>query len=269
MEKLNIAIADDNERMVELLSTLVKEDKELELVGQANNGQEIYKIIKEKEPDVVLLDIIMPKMDGLTVMEKVNEDPSIRKHPAFIIISAVGQERITEDAFRLGACYYIMKPFDNDMVLNRIKQFRKFGRGIRRENRGTGSLGRAGEISEKNLQIDVTDIIHEIGVPAHIKGYQYLRDAIIMSVEDTEMLNSITKILYPTIAKKHQTTPSRVERAIRHAIEVAWSRGKMDTIDALFGYTVNNGKGKPTNSEFIALIADKIRLDYANGMIRR
>ena len=267
MEKLNVAIADDNERMVDLLSTLVKGDKELELVGQAADGQEIYKIIKEKEPDVVLLDIIMPKMDGITVMEKLNEDPSVRKRPAFIIISAVGQERIIEDAFRLGACYYIMKPFDNDMVLNRIKQFRKFGKGIRRENRGTGNLGRAGEISEKNLQIDVTDIIHEIGVPAHIKGYQYLRDAIMMSVEDMEMLNSITKILYPTIAKKHQTTPSRVERAIRHAIEVAWSRGKMDTIDALFGYTVSNGKGKPTNSEFIALIADKIRLEYEHGTL--
>lgn len=267
MEKLNVAIADDNERMVDLLSTLVKGDKELELVGQAVDGQEIYKIIKEKEPDVVLLDIIMPKMDGITVMEKLNEDQSVRKRPAFIIISAVGQERIIEDAFRLGACYYIMKPFDNDMVLNRIKQFRKFGKGIRRENRGTGNLGRAGEISEKNLQIDVTDIIHEIGVPAHIKGYQYLRDAIMMSVEDMEMLNSITKILYPTIAKKHQTTPSRVERAIRHAIEVAWSRGKMDTIDALFGYTVSNGKGKPTNSEFIALIADKIRLEYEHGTL--
>lgn len=149
MEKLNVAIADDNERMVDLLSTLVKGDKELELVGQAVDGQEIYKIIKEKEPDVVLLDIIMPKMDGITVMEKLNEDPSVRKRPAFIIISAVGQERIIEDAFRLGACYYIMKPFDNDMVLNRIKQFRKFGKGIRRENRGTGNLGRAGEISEK------------------------------------------------------------------------------------------------------------------------
>ena len=267
MEKLNVAIPDDNERMVDLLSTLVKGDKELELVGQAADGQEIYKIIKEKEPDVVLLDIIMPKMDGITVMEKLNEDPSVRKRPAFIIISAVGQERIIEDAFRLGACYYIMKPFDNDMVLNRIKQFRKFGKGIRRENRGTGNLGRAGEIAEKNLQIDVTDIIHEIGVPAHIKGYQYLRDAIMMSVEDMEMLNSITKILYPTIAKKHQTTPSRVERAIRHAIEVAWSRGKMDTIDALFGYTVSNGKGKPTNSEFIALIADKIRLEYEHGTL--
>ena len=266
MEKLNVAIADDNERMVDLLSTLVKGDKELELVGQAADGQEIYKIIKKGGCGIAGY---YHTQDGWNYSygKAGDEDPSVRKRPAFIIISAVGQERIIEDAFRLGACYYIMKPFDNDMVLNRIKQFRKFGKGIRRENRGTGNLGRAGEISEKNLQIDVTDIIHEIGVPAHIKGYQYLRDAIMMSVEDMEMLNSITKILYPTIAKKHQTTPSRVERAIRHAIEVAWSRGKMDTIDALFGYTVSNGKGKPTNSEFIALIADKIRLEYEHGTL--
>ena len=264
MEKLNVAIADDNERMVDLLSTLVKGDKELELVGQAADGQEIYKIIKEKEPDVVLLDIIMPKMDGITVMEKLNEDPSVRKRPAFIIISAVGQERIIEDAFRLGACYYIMKPFDNDMVLNRIKQFRKFGTGIRRENRGTGNLGRAGEISEKNLQIDVTDIIHEIGVPAHIKGYQYLREAIIIAVSDMEVINAITKVLYPQVARTFSTTPSRVERAIRHAIEVAWDRGDLETLQRFFGYTVSNTKGKPTNSEFIALIADKLQLQIKN-----
>lgn len=265
MEKLNIAIADDNERMVNLLGTLIRDDSELELVGQADNGKDIYDIIKEKEPDVVLLDIIMPKVDGLTVMERVNQDSSMKKHPAFIVISAVGQEQITEDAFNLGACYYIMKPFDNELILNRIKHFRD------NRTRRPGAIRKPEvqdfsiELKNRNLEMDVTSIIHEIGVPAHIKGYQYLRDAIIMSVEDMEMLNSITKILYPTIAKKHQTTPSRVERAIRHAIEVAWSRGKMDTIDELFGYTVSTGKGKPTNSEFVALIADKIRLEYKNA----
>ena len=204
----------------------------------------------------------MPKMDGLTIMEKVNQDTTLKKRPAFIVVSAVGQERITEDAFNLGAAYYILKPFDNEMLLNRIKNVR--GLTPRRGDfRGTAAEGRNPR-QERNLELDVTNIIHEIGVPAHIKGYQYLRDAIILSVEDMEMLNSITKILYPTIAKKYQTTPSRVERAIRHAIEVAWSRGKMDTIDELFGYTVSTGKGKPTNSEFIALIADKIRLEYKN-----
>lgn len=264
MEKLNVAIADDNEKMVEMLGKLIDEDNELELVGKAHNGEEICKIIQNKEPDVVILDIIMPKVDGLSVMERLQTENSGKKMPSFIVVSAVGQERITEDAFTLGADYYMLKPFDNQLLLNRIKHMRR------------GGLRQSREISrqappEKNpqkmfgsLENDVTNIIHEIGVPAHIKGYQYLRDAIILAVNDMEMLNSITKILYPTIAKRHQTTPSRVERAIRHAIEVAWSRGKMDTIDALFGYTVSTGKGKPTNSEFIALIADKIRLEYKN-----
>lgn len=264
MEKLNVAIADDNNRVVQLLDHIVSSDEELEVVGKAENGEELVDIIRQKEPDVVLLDIIMPKVDGLSVMEKVNHDTSIKKHPAFIVISAVGQEKITEDAFNLGADYYILKPFDNDMVINRIKHTRLGREKNFAEVRKVNAYESKKEYMDRNLETDVTNIIHEIGVPAHIKGYQYLRDAIIMSVGDMEMLNSITKILYPTIAKKHQTTPSRVERAIRHAIEVAWSRGKMDTIDELFGYTVSNGKGKPTNSEFIALIADKIRLEYKN-----
>lgn len=180
------------------------------------------------------------------------------------MISAIGKENITENAFNLGAMYYIMKPFENDMILRRIHQVTErqiLQPGHTQKNRQTDYTT---EYREKNLETDVTNIIHEIGVPAHIKGYQYLRDAIIMSVDNREVINSITKVLYPTIAKMNKTTPSRVERAIRHAIEVAWSRGKMDTIDELFGYTIHTGKGKPTNSEFIALIADKIRLEYKN-----
>ena len=265
MEKLNVAIADDNEKMVEILGRMIEEDKDLTLVGKAHNGEEICNIIKEREPDVVVLDIIMPKMDGLTVMENCQHDHMLKKTPAFIVVSAVGQERITEDAFSLGAEYYMLKPFDNQVLLNRIKNLRRRSdRRIRENVRPSVGREEPGAYGTRNLETDVTNIIHEIGVPAHIKGYQYLRDAIILAVNDIEMLNSITKVLYPTIAKKHQTTPSRVERAIRHAIEVAWSRGKMDTIDALFGYTVSTGKGKPTNSEFIALIADKIRLEYKN-----
>lgn len=263
MEKLNIAIADDNERMVQLLDRIVSSDEELEVVGKAGNGEELIEIIKEKKPDVVLLDIIMPKLDGLTVMDRINHEPNLKK-PAFIVISAVSQEKMTEDAFELGADYYILKPFDNDTVVNRIKRVRTRQLRAASKNKKVNAYESQKAYMEHNLETDVTNIIHEVGVPAHIKGYQYLRDAIIMSVGDMEMLNSITKILYPTIAKRHQTTPSRVERAIRHAIEVAWSRGKMDTIDELFGYTVSNGKGKPTNSEFIALIADKIRLEYKN-----
>ena len=160
------------------------------------------------------------------------------------------------------ASYYLMKPFDNNTLLSRVKQTKMVSKTKLIETDRKSTYENKEEYVEKNLELDVTNIIHEIGVPAHIKGYQYLRDAIMMSVNDGEMLNSITKLLYPTIAKQHKTTPSRVERAIRHAIEVAWSRGKMDTIDELFGYTVSNGKGKPTNSEFVALIADKIRIEY-------
>ena len=257
MGVISVAIADDNERMVEILDSIVKNDNEIQIVGKANNGEDVYHIIKEKEPDVVLLDLIMPKLDGLSVMEKINHDHTIKKHPKFIVISAIGQQGITEDAFNLGAYYYIMKPFDNEMVLSRVKSMKHyFENGVSKsQTNGCSERG-----IYENLETDVTDIIHEVGVPAHIKGYQYLRDAIIMVIREPEMLNSITKILYPTIAKRNQTTPSRVERAIRHAIEVAWSRGNMDIINSLFSYTVSTGKGKPTNSEFIALIADKIRL---------
>lgn len=262
MEKLNVAIADDNEKMLDLLGNIINEDKELELVGHASNGEDIYEIIREKEPDVVLLDIIMPKVDGLSVMERVGRDVEIKKHPAFIVVSAVGQEQITEDAFNLGANYYILKPFDNNMLLNRIKHIKNTMSGKTKELRKVNAYENKGDYFERNLEADVTNIIHEIGVPAHIKGYQYLRDAIAMSVEDQEMMSSVTKILYPAIAKRNQTTASRVERAIRHAIEVAWGRGKMETIDEVFGYTISTGKGKPTNSEFIALISDKILLEY-------
>ncbi len=258
MGQIRVAIADDNERMVDILDSIVKRDSEIRIVGKANNGEEVYRMIKEKEPDVVLLDLIMPKLDGLSVMERINQDRTIKKHPKFIVISAIGQEGITEDAFNLGAYYYIMKPFDNDMVLNRVRSIMN-GADMGQSHNSSDKKSLCG-ISREDLEGEVTDMIHEVGVPAHIKGYQYLRDAIMMVVEDSEMLNSITKILYPTIAKRNQTTPSRVERAIRHAIEVAWSRGNMDTINALFSYTVSTGKGKPTNSEFIALIADKIRL---------
>lgn len=262
MEKLNVAIADDNERMLRLLGDIIGSDEELNVIGTAKDGEEAYNVIKTKEPDVVLLDIVMPKLDGLGVLDRVNRDKSIKKHPTFIMISAIGQEKITEDAFSLGADYYIMKPFDNDMVINRIKRVKANVNNHNQEFRKVNAYEKAEDFGERNLEADVTEIIHEIGVPAHIKGYQYLRDAIVMSVGDMDMLNSITKVLYPTIAKKYQTTSSRVERAIRHAIEVAWSRGKMDTIDEMFGYTIHNGKGKPTNSEFIALITDRIRLEY-------
>lgn len=262
MSKITVLLVDDNLRILSLYEEILKNEKNIEIVGKAENGIEALKLIKEVKPDVVLLDIIMPKLDGLGVLEQVREDMEIQKLPSFIVVTAVGQERVTEQAFELGASYYIMKPFDNKVIVQHINQV-----GMKHTVRYVEGVkeGKAASMAipwEHKLESDVTDIIHEIGVPAHIKGYQYLRDAIMMSVSDGEVLHSITKQLYPSIAKMHKTTPSRVERAIRHAIEVAWSRGKMDTIDSLFGYTVSNGKGKPTNSEFVALIADRIRLDY-------
>ena len=261
MEHLSVAIADDNQKILDMLGNIISTDKDLDLVGKAKNGEEMCQIIRERQPDVVLLDLIMPKMDGLTVMEQVNRSQVGDKRPYFIVVTAVGQERITEDAFNKGANYYIMKPFNNDTLLNRIKSIRSTARTAdKREEEILMPGARTGSLENR-----VTNMLHEIGIPAHIKGYHYLRDAIIMAVNDMDVLNAITKILYPTVAKKYQTTSSRVERAIRHAIEVAWSRGKLDTLDELFGYTVSTGKGKPTNSEFIALIADTIQLEYKHG----
>ena len=259
MEHLSVAIADDNQKILDMLGNIISTDKDLDLVGKAKNGEEMCQIIRERQPDVVLLDLIMPKMDGLTVMEQMNRSQAADKRPYFIVVTAVGQERITEDAFNKGANYYIMKPFNNDMLLDRIKSVR---RTTARNNEKKEEESPAPGVRQGSLENRVTNMLHEIGIPAHIKGYHYLRDAIIMAVNDMDVLNAITKILYPTVAKKYQTTSSRVERAIRHAIEVAWSRGKLDTLDELFGYTVSTGKGKPTNSEFIALIADTIQLEY-------
>ena len=261
MAKLNVAIADDNERILTMLDEVLTADDDITVVGTARNGEQAYEMILDKKPDVVLLDLVMPGIDGLGVMDKVHAEKNAESMPSFIIISGIQNESVAENAMSAGATYYIMKPFDRNIVLDRIKTLN------RRKNKVRKEIGRPVEMEKKSekyslqtLEEDVTEIIHEVGVPAHIKGYQYLREAIIMSVTNMDMLNSITKILYPGIAKKFDTTPSRVERAIRHAIEVAWSRGKMDTLDDLFGYTISNGKGKPTNSEFIALITDKIRL---------
>ncbi|MCI8295225.1 MAG: sporulation transcription factor Spo0A [Lachnospiraceae bacterium] len=264
MGDLNIAIADDNPQTLGKLQEILESEKGFSVVGKAENGEDAYNMIVKTTPDVVLLDVIMPRLDGISVMEKVRKDNTLKKMPAFIMVTAAGSENVTADAFRVGANYYIMKPFSRDVIVDKVKRVGRIKERSkdRAEKRTVKPYVDKEEYMEQNLENDVTHMLHEIGIPAHIKGYQYLRDAIILSVEDHEMLSSVTKILYPAIAKKHQTTASRVERAIRHAIEVAWSRGHLETLNELFGYTVSTGRGKPTNSEFIALIADKIRLDY-------
>ncbi|MDD6101996.1 MAG: sporulation transcription factor Spo0A [Clostridiales bacterium] len=260
MSKTKILLVDDTKRVINTLKDIISKDNEFEVVGSAENGEEGLELIKKLQPDIVLLDLIMPKLDGLGVMEHLQRDEDVEKRPDIIVVSAISQTRVMESAFELGAKYYILKPFDESIILSRIRQIRGLSC-----MKGTSLLPEKDikkDVRERDLETDVTNIIHEIGVPAHIKGYQYLREAIMLSVNDADMLSAVTKQLYPSIAKTNHTTPSRVERAIRHAIEVAWSRGKLETINDLFGYTINGGKGKPTNSEFVALIADKIRLEY-------
>lgn len=270
MNKIRVMIADDNEKLVENLEMLISGESDMEVVGTTGDGMEALHMIEENSPDVVILDMIMPSLDGLALLERI--EAARREKTSFIVLSAMGQECIAEEAFLLGAKYFLLKPFDRDSLLKKIRQC---GNGLRTSKKGNDlknsqtMFANAGTdfpwpagTAKVSLERVVTDIIHEIGVPAHIKGYQYLRDSILMAVYDMDILNSITKQLYPAIAVRNHTTASRVERAIRHAIEVAWSRGKMDTIDSLFGYTIHAGKGKPTNSEFIALISDKIRLEY-------
>ena len=267
-EKITILIADDNIDFTRTLSAYLEKMEDIEVVGIAKDGNEAFEIIKGTHPDILLLDVIMPHLDGIGVLEKLNET-TMTKKPITIMLSAVGQDKITQKAISLGAQYYVVKPFDIEVLIKRIKELRYYQPST---NRGSFIVKETksqyidipqqiDKKSEDGLEALVTNIIHEVGVPAHIKGYQYLREAIMMVVNDIDIINQITKQLYPDIAKKYHTTPSRVERAIRHAIEVAWGRGEPAVVENIFGYTVSASKGKPTNSEFIAMIADKLRLE--------
>lgn len=265
MSDIRVVIVDDNERIRQSYVDAISGQKDMKVSGAAGNGQEGLDLIKASKPDIVILDIIMPKMDGLQVMEEIRQTGGLNPVPRIIIVTAMNRENIIQEALRLGAACVMIKPAEPDTLIHKIRQIHS---GIilydQKPAPEPGAEGIPSDNSRYQMELVITDIIHEIGVPAHIKGYHYLRDSIMMAVTDMDILNSITKQLYPTIAARHHTTSSRVERAIRHAIEVAWNRGKMDTINELFGYTIQAGNGKPTNSEFIALIADKIRLEYKN-----
>lgn len=271
MENVNVVIVDDNPMILNTLDEVISSEAGLSVIGRADNGKDAIDMIKDTQPDVVLLDLVMPQMDGITVVENIKKKTSMLKNPAFIILSAVGGEQMTEEAFQAGANYFLMKPFDKDILVNKIRRIGKrpvrpvpgkvLEAPLKAATPEEAAMNRE-EYMKEHLETDITKMLHELGIPAHIKGYQYLRDAISMVVRDREMMEAVTKILYPEIAKKNYTSSSRVERAIRHAIEVAWGRGSLEVIDELFGYTISTGKGKPTNSEFIALIADKICQDY-------
>ena len=272
-EKIRVLIADDNQEFSMTLATYLKNQDDMLVVGRAKDGNEAIDMIPNLMPDVVLLDVIMPHLDGIGVLENINM-MRMSKRPICIMLSAVGQDKITQRAIELGAEYYVVKPFDIELLITRIRELKNYkpssnNNFISRET--AQSKIQYIEISkdkvnvEDNLEALVTNIIHEVGVPAHIKGYQYLREAIIMVINDIDVINQITKSLYPQIANKFDTTPSRVERAIRHAIEVAWGRGQQEVVENIFGYTISAAKGKPTNSEFIAMIADKLRLELKSA----
>ena len=263
MNDLRIAIVDDNKEMVDLLSSITDEELDIEVVGKAYNGNDAITMIREKMPEIVLLDLILPGCDGFAVMNNILNDESLGNYPSFIVISAAVDERIIHETFKLGAVYYFIKPFDNSSLINRIKTIAS---GVHEEYSSCPSeiIIPKRYVNDDIIEDDTTRMLHELGVPAHIKGYNYLRECIIMAYKEPDVLNCITKVLYPTIAKQHDSTPSRVERAIRHAIEVAWSRGDIQTLTYYFGSTVDKFKGKPTNSEFIALLADRLRLEYRN-----
>ncbi|ADL13232.1 sporulation transcription factor Spo0A [Acetohalobium arabaticum] len=258
MEKDNtkVLLVDDNKEFCQLVREFIEEQENMEVIGVGNNGLEALDLIEEKDPDVVILDIIMPHLDGIGVLEELKEDGKINDLKV-IMLTAFGQEELTQKVVELGANYYILKPFDLEKLVDRIEQLMTpVG-----QQGGVTATANATTDKSQNLDVRITDIMHEIGVPAHIKGYLYLREAIGMVVEEVELLGAITKELYPLVARKFNTTPSRVERAIRHAIEVAWERGNTEAINKLFGHSVSTESGKPTNSQFIAKIADKLRLE--------
>ncbi|HPU00287.1 MAG: sporulation transcription factor Spo0A [Firmicutes bacterium] len=255
---LKIVVADDNRELNGLLASYLSMQPDFEIVGSAYNGKEVLELFQNHQVDVLILDIIMPHLDGIGVLEALAE-MNLEHKPRIIMLTAFGHENVTRRAVELGADYYILKPFDMEILPERIRQLN--GSDLVRETEMPAATVAKKEQPRISLEEEVTEIMHQIGIPAHIKGYLYLRDAIIMVVEDIDLLGSITKILYPEIAQRFNTTPSRVERAIRHAIEVAWARNNIDVIKKFFGYTIKTEKGKPTNSEFIAMMADHLRLN--------
>ncbi len=247
METRKIIVADAGEEYRSALVQAISEESDIQVVGQTGDGHQLLQMIREHEPDLVLMDVILTQMDGVEVLQALEEMPAAQR-PRVIVLSALARGTMAELAVRHGADHYMTKPARSEVVCQRIRQLT----GAEQEEAEQGY--------QHSMESRVTAIIHEIGVPAHIKGYHYLREAILYCIDNMGAINAVTKILYPEVAKRYNTTPSRVERAVRHAIEVAWDRGDLETLQKYFGYTVSNIKGKPTNSEFIAMISDRLRL---------
>jgi len=244
-----VLLADANEEFRTLLREAIEKTDGFKIAGTTGNGAEALHLLETLRPDLVVMDVVLPGLDGLSLLRQVKEKNE--RMPKVILMSVFCTDQVISEAMSLGISYFLPKPCAIDALLERMQG--AFAQAVTPEER---------EVALKNM---VTSVIHEIGVPAHIKGYQYLREAIIITVNDMEVINAVTKVLYPAVAKRFNTTPSRVERAIRHAIEVAWDRGDLETLQRYFGYTVSNTKGKPTNSECIAMIADRLTLEMKHG----
>ena len=262
--KINILIVDDNKEFSNILNDYLGNQIDMEVIGMAKDGVEGLELIQEKKPDLVILDIIMPRLDGLGVLEKLNTMNIVPK-PHIIVLSSVGLDKVTQIALTLGVDYYVIKPFEMDVFVKRIRQMfnntkyiNEFKNSIiYREN----NESKVDQLEPADLLSEITDIIRQIGITANMNGYMYLREAISLVVDDIELLSAVTKELYPQIGKKFNTTASRVERGIRHAIEVSWIRGDVEAINMLLGNNLRNEKSRPTNSQFIAMVADKLRLE--------
>lgn len=250
-KKLKVLLSDDGTEFTGGCTSALR-SAGYEVTVLPKDGMEILNMVEKAEPDILVMDCCLSRMDALGVLAGVRKK-GIRK-PITLVLSSVNNPNLEKEMIQSGADYYMLKPVNIPMLTERITQLSGWYRGVSPQS--------ASVVSEDNILILVSDIMHQLGVPAHIKGYHYLREAILSSIDDPDLLESVTKLLYPTVAKRFDTTASRVERAIRHAIEIAWDRGNLDTLNAFFGYTVNTCKGKPTNSEFIALITDKLRLQH-------
>jgi len=250
--RIRVLAADGNEDFRAALSETIAQQEDMEYIGGAADGPRALELCREGNVDVLVMELVLPRLDGLGLLRRLQE---LEELPTVLVVTGFVTARVVREAAELGADYFLSKPCDMDELLRRIRQLRSG----RSPAPGMGS-GRDRDEDNTELEERITEILHEIGVPAHIKGYQYLREAIMLTVEDMDIINAVTKVLYPQVARKFGTTPSRVERAIRHAIEVAWDRGNVETLQRFFGYTVSGIKGKPTNSEFVAMIADHLAL---------
>jgi len=256
--QIRVLIADDNRELCGILKDFLGRQPDMEISGIAYNGLETLEKIAKSKPDVVLLDIIMPHLDGIGVLERLKKGGHSFR-PRILMLTALGHEEMVQRIIEMGADYYITKPFDLEALADRIRQL---ANAVFHEKRPTKSIE---TLPARDMNAEVTRLIHEMGIPANIRGYLYLREAILLVLDEVNLLGGVTKILYPKIAEKFNTTPPRVERAIRHAIEIAWTRGNIELLNSIFGHTIDVEKGKPTNSAFIARVADKLRIEMKVG----